>query len=301
MKRTAAQMGRPPAAAGSSKGSKAPGQLSAVDLQVYEVIKESGNVGIWTRDIKYKASITDNQVKKSINTLLQHQKIKAVHNISNPTKKMYMLIELEPSEEVSGGKWYSGKDFDNELVSNLKMVCLKFVAQQKVATIESITDFIRKSGLMSVEFQTKEIKQVVDALVLERDLEEVVSTGTGIFSSVPVRKVCYRFCKKGAPEHAPFVGVPCGFLVVLDNVWFENSEEWEPLRKPLSCGARGSRIVVTSRSEKVSLMPGINHACQLEPLPNEHSWRLFHYEELQGRGDCVQTMLERIGREILKK
>lgn len=216
MKRTAAQMGRPPAVAGGSlKGSKAAGQLSAVDLQVYEVIKEGGNVGIWTRDIKYKASITDNQVKKSINTLIQHQKIKAVHNISNPTKKMYMLIELEPSEEVSGGKWYSGKDFDNELVSNLKMVCLKFVAQQKVATIESITDFIRKSGLMSIDFQTKEIKQVVDALVLERDLEEVVSTGTGVFSSVPVRKVCYRFCKKGAPEHAPFVGVPCGVCPVI--------------------------------------------------------------------------------------
>ncbi|XP_031474255.1 putative disease resistance RPP13-like protein 1 [Nymphaea colorata] len=48
-------------------------------------------------------------------------------------------------------------------------------------------------------------------------------------------------------------------------------------------------------------MPGINHACQLEPLSNEDSWRLFHYEELEGRGDCVQTMLERIGREILKK
>lgn len=44
------------------------------------------------------------------------------------------------------------------------------------------------------------------------------------------------------------------FLLVLDDVWDESRDRWASLQVPLQCAARGSRIVVTTRSKKVAKM-----------------------------------------------
>ncbi|XP_031129587.1 putative disease resistance protein RGA3 [Ipomoea triloba] len=42
------------------------------------------------------------------------------------------------------------------------------------------------------------------------------------------------------------------FLLVLDDVWTEQYSKWEPLKNSLKVGLPGSRILVTSRSERVA-------------------------------------------------
>jgi DNA-directed RNA polymerase III subunit RPC6 len=52
-----------------------------------------------------KTNLGQPQVNKIIKTLEGRSLIKAVKNVNNPSKKLYMLAELEPSTEITGGAW----------------------------------------------------------------------------------------------------------------------------------------------------------------------------------------------------
>ncbi|KAJ0613117.1 putative virus X resistance protein-like, coiled-coil [Helianthus annuus] len=96
------------------------------------------------------------------------------------------------------------------------------------------------------------------------------------------------------------------FLIILDDVWAEENEEgkWKTLSGTLSCGAEGSIVVMTTRSERTCRMMAkvgeLQH--ELGCLLEEDSWLLFKKHAFaQGRvGDDVRK-LEPIGREIVVK
>ncbi|KAJ9697500.1 hypothetical protein PVL29_009359 [Vitis rotundifolia] len=64
------------------------------------------------------------------------------------------------------------------------------------------------------------------------------------------------------------------FLLVLDDVWnIKSYGQWNQLRSPLKSGARGSKIVITTRDTNVaSLMRADNYHYFLRPLSNEDCW-----------------------------
>ncbi|KAJ0630420.1 putative virus X resistance protein-like, coiled-coil [Helianthus annuus] len=96
------------------------------------------------------------------------------------------------------------------------------------------------------------------------------------------------------------------FLIVLDDVWAEENEkeEWERLSGTLSCGAEGSVVVMTTRSERTCQMMAkvgeLRH--QLGCLSEANSWLLFKLHAFaQGRVGDDERKLEPIGREIVVK
>ncbi len=44
-------------------------------------------------------------VTKILKTLEQRSLIKSVKSVQNPSRKVYMLFELEPARELTGGAW----------------------------------------------------------------------------------------------------------------------------------------------------------------------------------------------------
>jgi hypothetical protein len=44
-----------------------------------------------------------------------------------PTRKIYMLANLEPSVELTGGPWYTDNEFDTEFIKNLCAACLRHI------------------------------------------------------------------------------------------------------------------------------------------------------------------------------
>jgi len=90
------------------------------------------------------------------------------------------------------------------------------------------------------------------------------------------------------------------FLLVLDDVWNETYVHWEALCKPFKYGAQGSKVIVTTRNDRVVLVAGaISH--RLMELPEEDCWSLFAKHAFQNGNSNAHGELEVIGRKIIEK
>ncbi|KAL8494609.1 hypothetical protein ACS0TY_025445 [Phlomoides rotata] len=90
------------------------------------------------------------------------------------------------------------------------------------------------------------------------------------------------------------------YLLILDDVWNENQEDWAKLKSILSCGSIGASIIVTTRLKKVADIMGTLPAHCLTMLSEEECWLLFKLRAF-GMGNDQHANLETIGRRIVKK
>ncbi|XP_057525265.1 putative disease resistance protein RGA3 [Amaranthus tricolor] len=88
------------------------------------------------------------------------------------------------------------------------------------------------------------------------------------------------------------------YFLVLDDIWNEDYANWKELEKFLRMGLVGSRIVVTTRSEKTASCIGSKHVHKLKGLSEEDSWSLFEMTAFEGVKD---QELVKIGENIVKK
>ncbi|XP_078158188.1 disease resistance protein RGA2-like [Carex rostrata] len=89
------------------------------------------------------------------------------------------------------------------------------------------------------------------------------------------------------------------YVLVLDDVWNENVDEWERLRAMLNCGDPGSVVIVTTRSGRVAQIMGTVETQNLGRLGEEDSWSLFHKRAFsKGVKEC-QELVE-IGRKMVQ-
>ncbi|PHT35210.1 hypothetical protein CQW23_27010 [Capsicum baccatum] len=90
------------------------------------------------------------------------------------------------------------------------------------------------------------------------------------------------------------------FLVVLDDLWNDDSNEWHDLRNIFLEGATGSKIIVTTRKENVAWMMD-NGAINVGTLSSEASWALFKQHSLKNRDPEEHPELEEVGKQIADK
>ncbi|MBA0866577.1 hypothetical protein Goshw_022414, partial [Gossypium schwendimanii] len=65
------------------------------------------------------------------------------------------------------------------------------------------------------------------------------------------------------------------YLLVMDDVWGDDQEEWDKVRSLLRCGAEGSKIIVTTRTERVASIMSNAPSHLLEGLAKDACWTLF--------------------------
>ncbi|XP_020967847.1 putative disease resistance RPP13-like protein 1 isoform X1 [Arachis ipaensis] len=92
------------------------------------------------------------------------------------------------------------------------------------------------------------------------------------------------------------------FLVVLDDVWHDQRETWEDFLKPFRYGSNGSKILLTTRSEKVASVFATNNLhYRLSLLLEEDCWSVFLKHSSISTNSKQYTTLEPIGRKIVEK
>ncbi|XP_042486087.1 DNA-directed RNA polymerase III subunit RPC6-like [Macadamia integrifolia] len=183
---------------------------------LYEVIRSKQEMGISKRDLITETRLLASVVTKSLKSLQVKNLIKQFVNIQEVRKvnDYYIAKEFEPSKELIGGAWYVEGKLDKAFIEDLKELCLRCVLRMKVATTERIKEMICRSGVLKVEVTTHQIAEILGVLVLENEIMEVRSTGTGEFASIPLGTVCYKKCSgKGGEGVLPggaMASIPCG-------------------------------------------------------------------------------------------
>ena len=89
-------------------------------------------------------------------------------------------------------------------------------------------------------------------------------------------------------------------LFVLDGLWNDSYNDWHELIDPLVNGNCGSRVIITTRYERVAEVAHTYPIHKLEPLSDEHCWSLLSKYAF-GSDDIKYPILEAIGKKIAKK
>ncbi|CAN6559003.1 unnamed protein product [Malus baccata var. baccata] len=92
------------------------------------------------------------------------------------------------------------------------------------------------------------------------------------------------------------------FLLVLDDLWNEKYGDWDRLRTLFTYGAKGSKVIVTTRSRLVaSIVHNTIPIHDLEKLSDEDCWLLLAKHAFRNENPDAHPDLVEIGKQIARK
>ncbi|GLU11249.1 hypothetical protein SLE2022_280070 [Rubroshorea leprosula] len=167
---------------------------------------------------------------------------------------------------------------------------------------------IGKTALAQLIYNDEEVKQhftsriwtyvsdisdestVAKTIVAELEGPDKVTTLQ--MESVPLNALLERICKSIEGKK---------YLLVLDDVWTENDEDFGGLNVTFKRGAPGSRILVTTRKDTVSRVMGSSHTIHLETLSQDLCWSILKKTALRERDQKTCEDLMPVGFRIVEK
>ncbi|BBG96575.1 NB-ARC domain-containing disease resistance protein [Prunus dulcis] len=91
------------------------------------------------------------------------------------------------------------------------------------------------------------------------------------------------------------------FLFVLDDLWNEKYTDWNCLQTPFTSGARGSKVIITTRNKNIASFMQNVPTQPLEPLSHEDCWSLLAKHAFGNVSCSAYPSLEEIGKKIARK
>jgi DNA-directed RNA polymerase III subunit RPC6 len=170
-------------------------KMSGLDVKarmVYQVIEKAGNKGIWSKEIRIATNMTMQDLTKLFKNLEQRKLIKQVKSVTANKKKFYMLYDLTPAKEITGGPWYTEMEFDHEFISSLRTFIMELVKRLndgKGVTLSLIAEKMKMANVSRVELNMTEVQQLLQTLAFDYMIEQsgVNQRGEAIF--IAARKV----------------------------------------------------------------------------------------------------------------
>lgn len=175
--------------------------MSDDEAMIYSYIEASGREGIWTKTIKARTNLHQHIVVRCLKSLEGQRYIKSIKSVKHPTRKIYMLYNLQPSIDVTGGPWFTDSELDTEFIDSLLTVIWRFVASKTHPTafqapssntnivqssfpynytgftnIESIMEFITSNRITNIDLAINDVRSLCDVLVYDDKLEVVNGT-----------------------------------------------------------------------------------------------------------------------------
>ncbi|KAJ9616532.1 34-kDa subunit of RNA polymerase III (C) [Cladophialophora chaetospira] len=96
---------------------------------VLQVIEGAKNSGMWTKQIQTKTNLHQNTVEKIYKALEGRSLIKQMKSVAHPQRKMFISATLTPSEDATGGSWFSEGVLDQGLIGTISDVIESYVSK----------------------------------------------------------------------------------------------------------------------------------------------------------------------------
>ncbi|KAJ1934917.1 34-kDa subunit of RNA polymerase III (C), partial [Linderina pennispora] len=207
--------------------------LTTDEQLVYKHIQASKNEGIWVRTLKMKTNLLQGVITRALKTLEQKALIKSVKSVKHPTRKLYMLIDMTPSSEITGGPWYTDQELDTDFINQLAKQCYQFIYANSYPkhnpqaiypasytgfkTSSQIKRFISGHNITNVDLSDENIEELLTMLVYDGKIERIAAAfemDAGKTSSSG-KDFMYRALRI-TDKDSPFTDIPCGRCPVFD-------------------------------------------------------------------------------------
>jgi len=156
--------------------------LDASATMVYQVVEKAGTGGVWTKDIRTQTNIQGQALTKIFKALEARKLIKPVKCVTAKSKKLYMLYDLKPSREVTGGPWYTELEFDHEFINELRsfiLLCVERSNGGKGVTLGDIASKMERANVSRVQLGAEDVQQIVQALAFDYMIETAGTDAKG--------------------------------------------------------------------------------------------------------------------------
>ncbi|KAJ2156744.1 34-kDa subunit of RNA polymerase III (C) [Coemansia sp. RSA 552] len=203
-------------------------RLSGMDDEerlVYKQIENSGDEGIWVRTLHQKTNLPKTIINRCIKSLEQNTVIKSVKSIKHPTRKLYMLAELTPSQEITGGPWYTDQEMDMDFIEQLANQCYVYIYtlsyprykheavysanHTKYPTSSQIQRYIAERQVSMVALSTKDIEELLTMLVYDGKIERI-APAFDIGGKGGSRVDWMYRALRTSTKDSPLTEIPCG-------------------------------------------------------------------------------------------
>lgn len=174
---------------------------------VLDVVRSAGNAGIDAAAIAMKTKLVKTEVTKALNQLGQQGYVKDTRCFTNKAKKLYILSDVEPSSQVTGGTFYTEeRDIDIHLVDTARAKVVHLIKNRDTMSTMQIKQHLDGAGLAK-KLSLKEVDTIATTLELDGVLERV---GRGQLEELASRqyKISQHRPEPNWATHIPCVGCP---------------------------------------------------------------------------------------------
>jgi DNA-directed RNA polymerase III subunit RPC6 len=143
---------------------------------VYQMVEKAGNKGVWTKDVRIQTNIQQAALTKIFKALENRHLIKPVKSVVARAKKLYMLYDVQPSKELTGGVWYSDLEFDHAFVNELRtflLHCIRKLHSGRGVTLTELQATMIQANVSRVQLSVKDVEQIVRTLQYDGLCERV--------------------------------------------------------------------------------------------------------------------------------
>lgn len=177
--------------------------LSEEHRTIYKLITDASTQGIWSKDLASKSKIPAGTLARLTKTLEHRKLIKQITPAQYRSRKVWMLYELEPATELSGGSWYKDGQIDSELIERLRSSTLEYISNcaQGVSADDVQLFLVSQQLARSIE----NVEAIIKTLVLDRELVAIPPQTMKGATTYSLR----RKCAIPAFSSEFFAQVPC--------------------------------------------------------------------------------------------
>ena len=142
---------------------------------IYGLIEDAKDVGIWHKDLKEKSKLQQHVLGPILKLLESKKLIKNVKSIQFKNRKVYMVYEMVPAKEVSGGTFHKDGALDQDLITALREHCMTFVNSQNAAVgLADVHQWVQQSGFSENQLAEGDVHDIMNTLVLDHKVMTLV-------------------------------------------------------------------------------------------------------------------------------